>query len=439
MGVLVLREYERLRKGDRADFANRVVSPAQYAALECLAEDYTRRFGVRVLQYGPRNTLVAQNYVGVLNLGADQVEILPKIDSPEHTLRQNFMRMLAVALELDLHGSDVSAVQHNDDSILEAVISLFCLSLQRELRRGVLRQYVRREAQLSTLKGRMLFSQHLQKNIARPDRVVCEFDEFTEDNPVNRILRAALRILRRASKRPANQSRIAEMLSNFQDVADVPLARLRWHEASIDRNAARYQPVLTLAQLIIQGLAPDILAGAHSGFALLFDMNEMFEMYIGAMVRRIVRAEGVKVHLQGPSLHLARKDDDRPAFRLKPDIVIKEAGRVAHILDTKWKRLNPDQPNDGVASADVYQMNAYASRYEASDVILLYPHHANLGEHPGRRNQYWLAYLNEDTNRRGIAVGTIDLTDLGTVPRQLEALLDVQRPISVAGRTALGA
>lgn len=428
MAVLVLGEYDRIRKGEHADFAKRMVSPTQFAALERLAEQYSRRFGIRVLQYGPRHTLVTQNYVGVLNIGDDQVEILPKIDSVEHTVRQNFIRMLTVALELDLHGGETSAVRHNQDSILEAIITLFCATLAQALRGGMLRQYVRREDQLSTLKGRLLLSRHLQTNFARPDRATCEFDEFTEDNAANRILRAALKILRHLAKRTTNQARIAELLSYFQDVADLSPAQLAWHEASTNRHTARYQPLLTMARLIIEGLSPDVLTGQRTGFALLFDMNELFELYIGAMVRRATRGSGNKVHLQGPSLHLARHADDRPAFKLKPDIVIKRDECVLCILDTKWKRLKPDKVNDGVTSADIYQMHAYSSRYNALDVILLYPHHHALGELKVCRNRYRLSNHDGRPGSHRIAVCTIDLADLSTVPAQLRLVMNLSEP-----------
>ena len=423
MAVLALREYERIRTGERADFANHIVTATQYASLERLSEAYYKRFGVRVLQHGPRRSLVAQNYVGVFNIGCDQVEILPKIDGPDPKLRKNFMRMLAVALQIDLHGGEASAVQQSHDSILELLITLFCTSLWRALRGGMLRQYVRRQDDLSTLKGRFLLSQHLQRNVARPDRVTCEFDEFTEDNAVNRILRAALQILRRLARSAANQSRVSELLFCFLEVADVPPAKLPWHAAATNRNSARYQPLLSMARLIIDGHSPDVVSGANAGFALLFDMNQLFELYVGAMVRKVAHCNGSKVHLQGPSLHLARHDDDCPAFRLKPDVVVKRDNQVTCILDTKWKRLKPDHANDGVSSGDIYQMYAYSSRYDAQDAILLYPHHAGLGELKARRSQYWLSDSDGKPRRHGIAVSTIDLANLETVPAQLERVM----------------
>ena len=44
------------------------------------------------------------------------------------------------------------------------------------------------------------------------------------------------------------------------------------------------------------------------------------------------------------------------------------------ILDTKWKSL-VDKPrlNYGISQADMYQMYAYAKKYDTSEIWLLYP------------------------------------------------------------------
>jgi 5-methylcytosine-specific restriction enzyme subunit McrC len=129
------------------------------------------------------------------------------------------------------------------------------------------------------------------------------------------------------------------------------------------------------------------------------------------------------VTLQGPSRFLAKRTTGGNAFLLRPDIVGQQAGDVAFIADTKWKRLKPQDFREGVASADVYQMYAYATRYEAADVVLVYPHHGLLGPWQARRAQYVVEALPTAAagTERKISVATVDLRDLAQVPAQLAA------------------
>ena len=50
-----------------------------------------------------------------------------------------------------------------------------------------------------------------------------------------------------------------------------------------------------------------------------------------------------------------------------------EAEKNPIVLDTKWKRLNPDKATLDVETSDVYQMLAYAKAYDSTRLILLYP------------------------------------------------------------------
>lgn len=87
---------------------------------------------------------------------------------------------------------------------------------------------------------------------------------------------------------------------------------------------------------------------------------------------------------------LTSLDDEREVFQTKPDILIRSAGQVVHVIDTKWKRISDriDDPKQGVSQADVYQMMAYAHLYKAPRLTLLYPHHAGLGDEEGIRARF---------------------------------------------------
>ena len=66
-------------------------------------------------------------------------------------------------------------------------------------------------------------------------------------------------------------------------------------------------------------------------------------------------------------------------FYLKPDITVwKTDGNgsdsyVERVVDAKWKRVRPESDDWGIAPSDVYQILAYAIRYECTCVELAYP------------------------------------------------------------------
>jgi 5-methylcytosine-specific restriction enzyme subunit McrC len=431
VAVLAVREFERIRCGPAFDVEAREVTEAQHRALERFAETYKRKRGVDVFLHGPRRSLVAQNYVGVLSLGRHQVEILPKVESETSEVRSNLAQMIAAAFDLELHAAGSAAVRSRDGTVLELLIQMFCAELWRVLRQGLVRRYESRSDTLPVLRGRLVVSEQVRRNLARADRLCCAFDEFIENNHLNQAVRAALLVLQRLARTQQNQRTISELLFVFQDVETVPPERIRWNQLRPDRMSAGYLPILSMARLFIEGRSPDVVSGNGCGFAVLFDMNELFERYVGCQARRVLGRQGVMVHLQGPRKHLARHADGVPALELRPDIVVSDARGVRLIIDTKWKRLKEQTSREGVATADIYQMHAYAKRYGAPEVVMLYPHHSGLGSWAPRRAEYFLeSDGREEPNSlvepSCISVASLDLTDLATLRAQLHAMFSVR-------------
>lgn len=420
MAVLAVQEYQRIQCGDTFDAAARTITPAHHRLLERTCEEYKRRFGASPFEHGPRQCFVAKNFVGVISLGRDQIEVLPKIESETTQVRQSLSSMIATALNMDLHAPGTGQMDHTADSVLEILVRLFCRNMWQMVKRGLVRKYLGQSENLPVLRGRLSVARQIRSNLARPDRLACDFDEFSENNLVNQVLRGALRVLLPVVRSPGNQRNLAELLFCFQEVDDLPLSGIPWDAVSTDRLTRHLQPLLNMARIFIEGRSQDVLSGTNSGYTLLFDMNELFEAYIGAVARKVFSSTSTRVSLQGPIQYLARRTDGGPAFQLKPDIIVADSGQVRFIADTKWKRLKPADFRDGVASSDVYQMYAYSSRYRAPEVVLVYPHHAELGEWKPRRAEYRVDDgTAPSTAPRVIGVSTIDLRDLATVPTQL--------------------
>ena len=108
--------------------------------------------------------------------------------------------------------------------------------------------------------------------------------------------------------------------------------------------------------------------GDDIAFALLFDMNLLFESYVGAYLKK----KGLHVSLQDTTHYLVY-ENDRGRFKLKPDILIYDKDELL-IADTKWKILSVDKAHDGIAQNDMYQLYAYGTKYKkCKKMYLIYP------------------------------------------------------------------
>ncbi|WP_085338245.1 McrC family protein [Aquidulcibacter paucihalophilus] len=345
----------------------------------------TAKSHLRALHWKTRLELMADRHVGIVTASGCQVEILPKLerDSTSISERTSLVRMLQHCGDIPFVGGEAASANWDDSDLLEIFARCYLQALLVEARRGLPRAYIREEDDLRALRGRWDPIRQYTVLAARPNRLACAFDEFSLDTPLNRMLKAAARVVRFAVTRPAVQALALEAEGLLEEVTDLPPSHAVTLAPLIDRTNHRLLDLLNWAKLLLQGSRQDTRGGTRQGFRILFDMAEVFERYAAAELRSIYQPQGWSVTAQGGRLKLVSEcDTGVQAFETLPDVILRR-GPETWIIDTKWKRLEPPfDAKHGVAQSDLYQMAAYARRYNAQKVTLLYPHWSALGPEP---------------------------------------------------------
>jgi len=378
VATIQVREHETLKIGSR-DPVHRVLSDEQASALRRL--EPTLPAGV--LRWGHKQVKFRQ-FCGVISLGADTIEILPKIHGRETTpgvFREILIKMLYAARELtpSLHGgADIDLQRHH---LLDIFINHFCGLLFSEVHKGLIKVYVEREENLPVVKGRLLIGQQLKVNLVHQERVCCQFDELQEDNLYNQAIKATLRVLFGIARASRLRQQLTELLFIFDAVQDVRVTAQDVRRLPRNRLVSRFEEIIRLCEWFLSGVSPDVVVGRSPTAALLFDMNRVFEAYVAAVMRKVTRSAGGKCKAQGPQRFLGRElTSGKHVFLLKPDLTVADSnGEMTLIADTKWKMLDAADSKYGVSQADVYQMLAYGTQYRCRRLALIYPAHSASG------------------------------------------------------------
>lgn len=384
-----IREWERIGYG--SGIADMPEAEADRIAALARASVFSGRGGEGVLEHG-RKGLRACGVVGVIATPDCQLEILPKIEADgetnvsDATLRTRLIHMLAVAYDLPIEAGAMTHLGWQRETVLELLIRLFCAKLIDAVRHGMPRHYLEHEDELPALRGRLDVTRQFSTLAVSPQKLACRFDSLSPDIALNQVMRAAVSKLSRLSGAPDNQRALRELGFVYADVAVVPPNALRWDRIVLDRTNRRWRDLLSFARLFLSDRYQQTSAGSVDGHALLFEMNVLFEKYVERVLSQALAGTGLRVSSQGGHRDCLF-EGDIGHFRTRPDLIIRDADGIALIIDTKWKRMTPrlDDPKQGVSQADVYQLMAYGRLYDCTNVILLYPHHADLGPDPIRR------------------------------------------------------
>ncbi len=384
---LSIPEYGRIPRSDLGSTLLR--------RLQSFDEDHSRSSGSCIFDWSHLNYIRVQNYGGVVQVPRLRIQILPKIDTSHRTADQpyrqgeaaqslaqaNLLYMLAFTRRIPIRERDLAGLRLQKLPLLEALLRIFVERLLEELRQGIEHAYVIREENSRFVRGKLLLSEHVRHNVSRKDRVFVAYDDFVPDIWLNRILKATCARLVGLTSVTRTQQRLQEATFYFEGVRDVPIRRYHFGKVFLSRNAERFRELLDFCWVVLIESSPAPSFGLSHTFSLLFPMETLFEEFIARFIKRYSEDFGLHrnmIHIQAVRRRrwLLRDVANHGKFQLKPDIVIDESPTIPQvIIDTKWKRLKRDSEDskNGVSQADLYQLFAYAHRYESPDNVLLYP------------------------------------------------------------------
>ncbi|WP_297433760.1 restriction endonuclease [Sulfurimonas sp.] len=289
-------------------------------------------------------------YCGILNFDSSDVYILPKISSREAERNLDiFIYMLFYSYDISIENEDMAAAKNKKSTILEILVQLFVKNLLKELKKGLYKTYITQQDNLTKLRGKYLLNENVKHNFTR-NKIYCEYDEFSEDNELNRFFLFALQTLLPFVK---NKKILKECELILCDVGTKKFD-IQKLNIGFDRINHRFKQSYELALLLLQKMIP-MFTQEKKSFAFLFDMNELFENFIGKIYKSLDRTTQTQ------------RQKNYGSLVLKPDIVTFDM-----IIDTKYKKIGS---RADLSAADKYQMFAYGTNFKIKNTMLLYPKH----------------------------------------------------------------
>lgn len=308
----------------------------------------------------------ASYYIGASWLVKNELAVIvtPKMENID------FVTMFLSALEVDTKNeSDYFArcygIQFDEPTIetdeqlnqLTPLLVLHFISLlERLVKRGLKKDYIIREENLKTkVKGRLMFTKHLQKNVfqQRSDRVYCQFQEYTDDIPENRLLKKALlfadRIidniesLKVQSSYSEIQSRLSKLKNRLAGISD-EIEPYQVQKLSANKLFKEYKEAIRVAKMLLRRYDYSISEASqeqHTTPPFWIDMSRLYEMWVFSQLEKAYPGQiqfQVKGHC-GTAVDFIKKDEYL-------------------IMDAKYKP-HYDNSNRGIID-DIREISGYA-------------------------------------------------------------------------------
>lgn len=366
----ILKEFEYLQYKDNT--RDNFIKKETFDSLEkfVLENEKTAQYLKITTKSGFGKVLQAQNYVGVIQTkDGTTIEILPKIkNATTEKSKDILIKMLKTLKNSPFKNLSVANLKSSKIPLFEIFISMFLEELTVLVRNGIKSDYISKEENLKFLKGKLKISEQIKYNTIHKERFFVQYEEFISNRVENRIIKTTLQFLYNKSKLNKNQQRIREFLFVFDEIEISHNIKTDFSKIKLNRQMKDYEQVLLWCKTFLFENSFSPYKGNDIAFALLFDMNLLFESFVYSYLKKSSNFQDIKS--QDRTHHLAY-ENGIGRFRLKPDIVIN-GGKI--IADTKWKILSEDKAYNGVLQDDMYQLYAYGTKYDNCEKIyLIYP------------------------------------------------------------------
>lgn len=362
---MIIKEFEYLQYKDKSK--PHYIEEKTFEAIEkfVLENEESAQYLKITTKKSFGKVLQAQNYVGIIQTkDGTTIEILPKISNveSEEKSKEILIKMLKTLKKSPFKNFNTANLKSSKLPLLEIFISMFLEELTKLVQKGIKSDYVTKEENLKFLKGKLKIGEQIKHNTIHKERFFVEYQEFSSDRVENRLIKTTLGYLYKKSKSNRNQQRIREFLFVFDEIKPSHDIKTDFSKVKLNRQMKDYEQVLLWCKTFLLENSFSPYKGDDVAFALLFDMNLLFESYVGSYLKK----KGLDVSLQDKGKHLV---EEPKKFALKPDIVIKHENEII-VADTKWKIIKEEKD---ISQSDMYQLFAYGKKYKNQQLYLIYP------------------------------------------------------------------
>ena len=250
------------------------------------------------------------------------------------------------------------------DNIYNLFAAILAKGIGVLLKQGLYREYRNRVEELPVVRGKIDMPGTLRNRLERRQLVTCDYDELSEDNLLNQILKStALLLLKEKTVEDRYKAELKKEMLLFSrgsvlDLRSVHFSAIRFH-----RNNRTYQLLLAICQLLVEGALLTTERGEYH-LASFVDDQRMSRLYEKFILEYYAQEYGTR--FKGFSSQASKiewqVDDDYRALlpEMKTDITLSYGKKIL-ILDAKYYRrtLQKNFDKQTLHTGNLYQIFAY--------------------------------------------------------------------------------
>ena len=255
------------------------------------------------------------------------------------------------------------------DNIEDLFAAILAKGLAQQLKQGLYREYVTIEEELPALRGKANMSQSIKLKLQKKPLLACEYDELTENNRFNQIIKSTvLLLIRHSSVSKQNKAELKKEMLYFSEVDEINVTTIKWSALNYQTNNQSYKMLLNICYFVIEGLLFSDEKGKFKAASFLDEqrMSRLYEKFILEYYRHHYKG---KLNVNSSQIKWDVDDgiiDFLPV--MQTDIMLKNAEKTL-IIDAKYYNQTMQYGQYGNAtyhSNNLYQIYTYVKNCDVN-------------------------------------------------------------------------
>lgn len=296
----------------------------------------------------------------------------------KNTVIKNIYYMLTYAFQVLNQKNYEEVASESFDDIYNLFSAILIKGVNKQVKQGLYKEYVYRHENLPTIRGKINMKDTLKNKMERKQLIASEYDELSEDNIFNQIIKTTIILLLKMESVEHDQKiLLKKILIHFSKISSLNPKNIQWKTLSFQRHNQTYQMLINICFFIINGLLLTTEKGEYKSHMFSEEnMNLLFERFVLNYYKTHYNELDVHApHIQWNVDEDFSQRDEVFLPRMETDIVLKSESGVL-VIDTKFYST-PMTKNDKLNSNNLYQIFSYVKNMDKNRTgtvsgILLY-------------------------------------------------------------------
>lgn len=220
------------------------------------------------------------------------------------------------------------------DNIYDLFSSILIILVNKLIKKGLIKDYILEIDELNYKKGKIIIHETLKKSFKRT--LVCEYDEFSSNNYLNRIIKSTLFFLISSNKLSSSYKKnIKKTYLELQNIELLDIKTINWKSIKYNKGNINYKYIINLCYLILNGLLINESKGKIEFVDFIDEqsMNVLFEKFIREYLKKNFPELNPRITQMSWSIDEGYMIDFIP--KMITDITLSYKNKIM-IIDTKY-------------------------------------------------------------------------------------------------------